>query len=47
MRTHLRFAVLFLITVFVFVGLSAQTFIHPGIDMCREDLEFMKNKTLA
>lgn len=47
MRTHLRFAVLFLITAFVFAGSSAQTFIHPGIDMCREDLELMKNKTLA
>ena len=47
MRTHLKFAVVFLITAFVFAGSSAQTFIHPGIDMCREDLELMKNKTLA
>lgn len=31
----------------VFTELPAQTFIHPGIDMNREDLELMKNKTLA
>lgn len=46
MKTHSKLSVIFLITMMFFTELSAQTFIHPGIDMNRDDLELMKSKTL-
>ncbi len=47
MKTHLKFTAILLIAVSFFTRLSAQSFIHPGIDMNREDLELMKYKTLS